>query len=80
MKKYVVVLLAMVGAAVIMTGCGKEKTAGEKLDSATTTVQKKADQAGKDINQAANDAGKAVGKAANQAGDDLKKAGDNLSK
>ncbi len=49
MKKYVVILLAMLGAAVIMTGCSKEKTTGQKLDDATNTVQKKADQAGKDL-------------------------------
>ncbi len=69
MKKLTIMLLAVVGAAILMTGCGKEKTDQQKLQDAKTTIEQKADQAGKDIK-----------KDAEQAKKDLTKMGDKLTK
>ena len=69
MKKLTIMLLAVVGAAVLMTGCSKEKTDQQKLEDAKTTIEKKADQAGKDIKEGAEQAKK-----------DLSAMGDKLAK
>lgn len=80
MKKSVLVLLAAVGAAVLMTGCGKEKTEPSDAQSVGRVIDKKTDEAGKDLKKAADDAGKEIKKGAEQGEKDLKNLGDKLKK
>ncbi|GEM_PF-6186398 len=79
MKKLTLMLLAAVGAAVLMTGCGKEK-AEPAGSSVGTIVDQKTDQANKDFKKAGDDAAKGIKKSTDQVDKDLKTLGDKLKK
>jgi outer membrane murein-binding lipoprotein Lpp len=80
MKKSVLMLFAAVGAAMLMTGCGKEKTEPSGAQSVGKTIEKKTDEVGKDLKKAADDTGKAIEKKTDEVGKDLKKAADDTGK